>query len=404
MTTDAGTPTARPQFPMLDTLRAVGALAVLTTHVAFQSGDYLRHGTVGTLLARLDVGVAIFFVLSGFLLGRTFLVAAALDAPIPSTRHYYWKRFLRIYPVYAFCVVLALLVLPENDAADPAQWLRTLTMTDLFAGRQLPAGLTQMWTLSVEVTFYVALPLLMIAMLGRRPRLRPRLVVAWLVAGTAFAIWWNASLGLTVDQHTAGIPELWLPAHLTWFLAGIALALVHILMESGSTHPVVRRVVALGSMPGVCWAAAFGLLLTAATPLGGPTQLVVATQSQTVFKHLIYTAIAALIVLPGIFGPAEGLYGRAMSSRWARHLGHISYSIFCLHLVMVHLSRDLLGLELFRGDGLLLWTVTLALTLVGSELLYRLVELPAMRLRNLHWRGRRSPTPTSSTEHAASTR
>ena len=53
---------------MLDTLRAVGALAVLTTHTAFQAGDYTRNGVWGTLLARLDVGVAIFFVLSGFLL------------------------------------------------------------------------------------------------------------------------------------------------------------------------------------------------------------------------------------------------------------------------------------------------------------------------------------------------
>ena len=43
---------------------------VLTTHVAFQTGDYVRHGIVGALLSRLDVGVAIFFVLSGFLLVR----------------------------------------------------------------------------------------------------------------------------------------------------------------------------------------------------------------------------------------------------------------------------------------------------------------------------------------------
>ena len=64
-----------PEFPVLDTLRAVGALAVLTTHAAFWSGDYTQHGVWGTLLARLDVGVAIFFVLSGFLL------VAALPRP-----------------------------------------------------------------------------------------------------------------------------------------------------------------------------------------------------------------------------------------------------------------------------------------------------------------------------------
>ncbi|MCW2712328.1 MAG: acyltransferase 3, partial [Marmoricola sp.] len=65
-----------PTFPVLDTLRAVGALAVVTTHVTFQSGDYVRHGIVGALLSRLDVGVAIFFVLSGFLLSRPYFARA----------------------------------------------------------------------------------------------------------------------------------------------------------------------------------------------------------------------------------------------------------------------------------------------------------------------------------------
>ena len=66
-------PETAATFPVLDTLRAVGALCVLTTHVAFWSGAYTNHGAWGTLLSRLDVGVALFFVLSGFLLARPFL-------------------------------------------------------------------------------------------------------------------------------------------------------------------------------------------------------------------------------------------------------------------------------------------------------------------------------------------
>ena len=66
--TPTGQAAVMPRFPMLDTLRAVGAIAVLTTHVAFWGGEYTRWGAFGTVLARLDVGVAIFFVLSGFLL------------------------------------------------------------------------------------------------------------------------------------------------------------------------------------------------------------------------------------------------------------------------------------------------------------------------------------------------
>ncbi len=74
---------ATPVFPVLDTLRAVGALAVLTTHTSFQSGDYIGHGVWGTVLSRLDSGVAIFFVLSGFLLSRPYLARAAAGLPRP---------------------------------------------------------------------------------------------------------------------------------------------------------------------------------------------------------------------------------------------------------------------------------------------------------------------------------
>ena len=75
-----------PEFPVLDTARAIGALAVLTTHPAFQTGNYLGSGVWGTFLARLDVGVAIFFVLSAFLLARPHLARAAADRPAPDLR------------------------------------------------------------------------------------------------------------------------------------------------------------------------------------------------------------------------------------------------------------------------------------------------------------------------------
>ena len=42
------------EFPALDTVRAIGAIAVLTTHAAFQTGSYLGSGAWGTFLARLD--------------------------------------------------------------------------------------------------------------------------------------------------------------------------------------------------------------------------------------------------------------------------------------------------------------------------------------------------------------
>ena len=53
--------------------------------------------------------------------------------------------------------------------------------------------------------------------------------------------------------------------------------------------------------------------------------------------------------------PESGRYARMMSQRWLRHLGHISYSTFCIHLVVLHGVRAILDHQLFAGDGLLLW-------------------------------------------------
>src|SRR2546421_327911 len=56
------------RFPLVDALRAIAALAVLGTHAAFFGGAYEGHTALGPYAQRLDVGVTVFFLISGFLL------------------------------------------------------------------------------------------------------------------------------------------------------------------------------------------------------------------------------------------------------------------------------------------------------------------------------------------------
>ena len=121
-------------------MRAIGALAVLTTHVAFQTGDYLRHGTWGVFLARLDVGVAVFFVLSAFLLARPHLARGASEAPPPGLSTYAAKRVVRIAPAYWVTAVLALTLFPANQDASVRQWMSTLLLLDTYTGRSCRTG------------------------------------------------------------------------------------------------------------------------------------------------------------------------------------------------------------------------------------------------------------------------
>jgi peptidoglycan/LPS O-acetylase OafA/YrhL len=371
----------RHEFPVLDTWRAVGALAVLTTHTTFQTGTYLGHGIWGTFLARLDVGVAIFFVLSGFLLSRPWFARAALSMPAPDTGTYFLKRFLRIYPVYVVTVVLALLLLEENKGTGPATWAPNLLVADTYVHDRLPHGLTHMWSITVEVAFYLLLPLLMMLCLGlRRPTLhRPRIHLT-LLAMVATAVLWQTVLVEALDVRSDGAPGLWLPGYLTWFAAGIWLALVHVDLQSGRSGRVVEQVARLGALPGTCWMMVVGLMLVASTPIAGPVMFVAGTPAQTLAKNLIYTGVGVLLVLSGMLASPSGTFGRVLSSRLLRHLGHISYSVFCIHLVVLALVFDLTPYDVFSGDGLRVWALTLVVTLVVSELLYRFVESPFMRL------------------------
>jgi peptidoglycan/LPS O-acetylase OafA/YrhL len=394
-----------PQFPVLDTVRAIGALAVLTTHTAFHSGDYIGHGIWGTLLSRLDVGVAVFLVLSGFLLSRPYLARAAAGRPRPGTGRYYWKRLLRIYPVYVLTAVIALGLLPENDGVGPGGWLRTLLLADTYGAERLPQGLTQMWSLGVEAAFYLVLPGLMLVAVGRGRPLRPGRVVAVIAVMVAIDLWWRLSLVTLVDRITGGVPMTWLPAYLIWFAVGIAIGLAHVQHQSAAVPGrAVRLLRAAGAMPGVCWTLVAALMLVAATPVAGPSLLFVASAGESMTKHLLYALVGGLVVVTGVFSPPDGRYARLMSLPLLRHLGHISFSTFCIHLPVLTLVMATTGYELFDGHGPQIWVITVALSLAASEVLYRLVERPGMRLKDLCRPGARAPGQPKSAAQTTSTK
>jgi peptidoglycan/LPS O-acetylase OafA/YrhL len=78
-------------------VRAVAALLVVGTHAAYTTGKYIE-GYFGLFCSRMEMGVPIFFVLSGFLLFRPWVKSATTGGPEPSVRRYAWHRVRRIMP------------------------------------------------------------------------------------------------------------------------------------------------------------------------------------------------------------------------------------------------------------------------------------------------------------------
>ena len=395
-------------FPALDSLRAVAAIAVLATHAAFWSGGYARP-VWGTPLARLDVGVAVFFVLSGFLLSRPWIARHRAGLPTPSTLRYLWKRALRLVPVYVVAVVAAMTLLPGNRDAGAGEWVSTLLLGDIYVDDALPDGLTQMWSLSTEVAFYVVLPVLMWVALSRTRRRHDR--VPLVAAGMTLAsVVWLMDLSVRWDGGGTMI-RLWLPSYLVWFAAGIVMASCDVRL-SDDTDGLLRLsrglmdrlsvvLSEMGRSPGLCWLAAGALLVIASTPLAGPADLTPTTSGAALTKNLLYAAIAALLILPGVFAAPGGRFLRVLSLPVLRHVGHLSYGIFCVHLILLELIARWRDMPLFEGRGLELFALTFVASLLVSEVLHRLVERPALRLRNI-W-ARESTSATTSAPSASAT-
>ena len=141
----------RDRYPLIDGLRAVAAIGVLLTHSAISSGLVTSGATGFRYAQRLEVGVTIFFVISGFVLYRPFLLAR-VDVP-----RYAWRRALRIVPAYWIALTVAALVLGR-----PEVWSHPLAFYgfgQIYSRPTLPGGLIQAWTLDIEAVSYTHLTL-----------------------------------------------------------------------------------------------------------------------------------------------------------------------------------------------------------------------------------------------------
>lgn len=388
------TPSAqRVIYPGLDTLRALASMAVVATHTSFWAGLY-GQGLIGAAAQRLEIGVAIFFVLSGFLLSQPYFVAAATGGSHDSAGRYLWKRALRVLPVYWVTVVVALAVLPENEDIGVRRWIDNFLLIDIFRSENLPYGLTQMWSLSTEASFYLVLPLIMwllVSVYRKTGGMSWGGVLGILGLASFASLLWIAVASGDLEQGSAWVRR-GLPSYMTWFAAGIALAYIDNERRNDRLPTVNRFAERMAALPGVCWLLAGALFVVSSTPIAGPVGLAPATGSEAVVRHLLYVAVAVLIVVPSVFGDPTTRYARQLSHPIARHLGHLSYSLFCCHVVVLELIGDRFGFELFNSNPWLLFFATMAVSLLVSEVLYRVVEKPAMRFKNA---GRRASSDTT---------
>jgi peptidoglycan/LPS O-acetylase OafA/YrhL len=187
------------RLPSLDGWRCVAIALVIVSHWPYARG-FPASSWNERLVRSGDLGVRVFFVISGLLI--TYLLLTEGDRRgRPSLQAFYLRRVLRIFPVYfLYIAVLAALTAIGLYSDAWSSWIGTLTFTRNIVGRGNSVTV-HYWSLAVEEQFYFVWPLMLVLFgLWRRPRLAagvlllPLLLCPVVRAGLIQTRWPNPSV------------------------------------------------------------------------------------------------------------------------------------------------------------------------------------------------------------------
>ena len=337
-----------------DPLRGIAAFGVLLFHVATWAAltgsapvrpDTL--GAAGRILFNLDAGVFLFFVLSGYMIGRPFASAFVLQTPFPRVGRYLVRRVLRLAPGLLAATALALALF----------------------GRDYRDGTVHFWTLSAEACFYAGLPVAtaLALPLTRRlpgPRARAAVWLAGCVVASLASLWFRSHGAPSDFGHQHVFPSVGFA-----FAPGLALAALEPILT-----PVLR------SAPGRTTVAARAALLLAAAAAAG----YFAVPRQEFMRHSVLAAAASTLLFCSVL--LHDWAGRPswplLDNRPLQWLGERSYSLYLFHLPVVAFVAPKLGAGASAAARVVMVAaigipVSLAFAWAG----YALVERPFMRAR-----------------------
>jgi peptidoglycan/LPS O-acetylase OafA/YrhL len=363
----------RRRSAAIDGLRAIAALSVVGYHAWLYTLPSVSAATRETLgdqiLHELRLGLVLFFVLSGFLLFGPWVRSALADGPEPRLGSYLLRRAARILPAYYLAVAGSIALLWSVKHGPGVRFPATddLWMFAVFAQNFSEDTLLKLdpplWTLAVEVSFYLSLPILGWLAL----RLRGSGRAGQLAVPLALLL-----LGLAYNRAIVGQGTLWLtkvlPAMAQYFAAGMLAAAI--VEGRAPGRRLTWALLAGGTLivVGDAWWAADG-----------------ATRgSHSIWLHVLRDLPAAVGFGCIIAACAHGMPPRALGVRPLAWTGHVSYGVYLWHVPLLLFLRAHGALPLSTPGAL---AVALPVTLCAAALSWYLVESP------LQQRARRRTRP-----------
>jgi peptidoglycan/LPS O-acetylase OafA/YrhL len=382
-------PPLHPRFPLADGARGLAVPAVMIVHAWLFTGGFggFTESLPNRAVVRLDTAVAIFFFLSAFLLYRPMIAHRNGGPPSPKVGDYARRRFLRIYPAY-WVALTCLAVFPGLVGVFSGKWLSFYSLfffldpansSKVCIGDPgFRCGLPQSWTLTVEMTFYIVLPLYAF-FTGRLAR------------GRGVRSWMRLELSLLVTLMAVslilgGIPSLshysWFRfsflSHFVWLGLGLAAAVVSVGCAN-RREMLPSRLRYLAERPGICWSLALAVwLITVFAFYPAPFPVAPFTVAEHIGLEFAQGLVAMFLLMPVAFGsPNRGVAARTLGHPVVVWAGLISYGLY-LWSVTITVDLGVGGAEAGFWPVLILSTL---ITLPFAAASYYLIERPLMRFK-----------------------
>ena len=356
----------------LDTLRAAAILIVMLYHLRIQA---LLPSALIPLAAIGWIGVDLFFVLSGFLIGSQ-LLRSWRDGAALSLQDFYTRRAYRILPAYLTVLLLYLAVPLWREAPGPSAVWQYLSFTWnlTLLGYPHDRAFSHVWSLCVEEHFYLLLPLLLMIFLRRPSATRTIAALLFLIlGGIALRAWLLHAVVLSAADGQHGLRMmkfLYYPTYtrLDGLVTGVALAIVRTFRPAWWNHLAKH-----GNLLALC-----GLAVVA-----GALRLCAFDYPDPDLPASILFAFPALALGFGLLVVAatssRGLLSKPVPG--ATTLATLAFSLYLTHKSVAHATHLLLP-SLTATANWRSTTIYLAACLIIASLLYLTVERPFLNLRS----------------------
>lgn len=389
----------RVHFPGFEGLRAMAAVMVVIHHANALAGPDHTRRFISIPAEVMDGGVAVFFVLSGFLIYRPFAVAHHTGAKVPETVSFWWRRILRLVPAYWLALSFFWILGSFDLGSD---WWRFYLFGQVYSRTTTLGGLVQAWSLCTEITFYLLVPV----WAGALRRLMPR---RWLSArvdlaacGLLYLAGFVARAVISSANPTwRGLSFQWLPTNVDLFAAGMAMAVLSVWAADGGRVAAVTARLARRAEP--WWLAAIALFAWYGIRVGAPDLARLGDPNGAYRgwfwqqRQLVLAAFTVLVMVPAVFGPQDRGPVRAVL-RWRpiAWVGTVSYGLYLWHFDWMKRALPnvdpFTGAQLWPGWGDLpggslgfwyLLAIGLGVGCLAAALSWSLMEEPLQRFRNL---------------------